>query len=159
VEDNNFPTIIGTDAKFKGELSFEKGVKILGGFEGRISTKGQLVVASEGKIQADIEAGTITVEGEINGNVAASELIELKNTARLQGDIRCERLIVVDGANFVGHCNVGNAAASKEASFKPVPSPVAKPAGPRPVSPSPAPTQQPSPTGTPIPVERKKLDL
>jgi len=112
-ESNNFPTIIGTDAKFKGELSFEQSVKILGSFEGRIATKGNLLVASEGTIQADIEAGTVIVEGEINGNVAAEDLVELKESARLQGDLRCERLIVVDGASFIGHCNVGKAGNNK----------------------------------------------
>ena len=113
MDESDFPTVIGPDAKFKGELSFEKSVKILGGFEGRIATNGNLVVAPEGVIQADIEAGTITVEGEISGNVAAKDIVELKNTARLQGDLRCERLIVVDGARFVGHCNVGNGTADK----------------------------------------------
>jgi cytoskeletal protein CcmA (bactofilin family) len=58
------------------------------------------------------------VEGEIKGNVSAQDLVELKSTARLQGDLRCERLIVVDGARFVGHCNVGNGAADKPASVK-----------------------------------------
>lgn len=132
MSDNDFPTIIGPDAKFKGELSFEKGVKILGSFEGRISTKGNLVVAAEGAIQADVEAGTITVEGEINGNISAEDLVELKNSARLQGDLRCERLIVVDGAHFVGHCNVGSDASSEAAAPKkaPVqaPQPVHRPA-------------------------------
>jgi len=117
-ESDNFPTVIGPDAKFKGELAFENGVKILGGFEGSISTKGNLLVASEGVIQADVEAGTVVVEGEINGNVAAADLVELKNTARLQGDLRCERLIVVDGASFVGHCNVGNGASGKGGAVK-----------------------------------------
>jgi cytoskeletal protein CcmA (bactofilin family) len=127
VSDNDFPTIIGPDAKFKGELSFEKGVKILGSFEGRISTKGNLVVASEGAIQADVEAGTITVEGEINGNISAEDLVELKNSARLQGDLRCERLIVVDGAHFVGHCDVGSVAAGEAAAPKKAPQPVQRP--------------------------------
>jgi cytoskeletal protein CcmA (bactofilin family) len=113
VNESEFPTIIGPDAQFKGDLSFDKGVKILGRFEGRVTTKGDLFVAAEGVLQADVEAGTISVEGEINGNIAAQDLIELKNTARLQGDLRCERLVVVDGASFVGHCSVGNGAAEK----------------------------------------------
>jgi cytoskeletal protein CcmA (bactofilin family) len=113
VNESEFPTIIGPDAKFKGELSFEKGVKVLGSFEGQINTKGTLVVASGAHMQADIEAGSIAVEGEVKGNMAASDLIELKQTATLQGDIRCARLVVIDGASFVGHCNVGNGAMDK----------------------------------------------
>jgi len=144
VSDNDFPTVIGPDAKFKGELSFEKGVKILGSFEGRISTKGNLVVASEGAIQADVEAGTITVEGEINGNVAAQDLVELKNSARLQGDLRCERLIVVDGAHFIGHCNVGGDAVDKTAPPKKSPVQMQQP------------VHQPGPAPLPTPLDSKK---
>ncbi len=105
--ENDFPTIIGADAKFKGDLSFDKSVKVLGSFEGRIDTKGDLLVASGGMLQADVEAGNIVIEGELNGNVAAKDMVELKESARLQGDLRCERLIVTEGARFVGHCSVG----------------------------------------------------
>ena len=146
MSDNDFPTIIGPDAKFKGELNFEKGVKILGSFEGNITTKGNLVVANEGIIKADVEAGTITIEGEINGNVAAQDLVELKNTARLQGDLRCERLIVVEGARFVGHCNVGNGATGGK--------PMAEKK-----TPLPSPAQRPGPTAVSGPASAKKDEI
>ena len=112
MNDADYPTIIGPDAKFKGELSFQKGVKVLGMFEGQINTDGTLVVASGAHLQADIEAGSIAVEGEVKGNMAAKDLIELKETAALQGDIRCGRLVVTDGATFIGHCQVGNGVAA-----------------------------------------------
>lgn len=116
--ENEFPTVIGADAKFKGDLSFDKGVKVLGSFEGRINTQGDLVVASGGTLQADVEAGNIIVEGELNGNIAAKDMVELKQSARLQGDLRCERLIVTEGARFVGHCNVGGGEETEGAEMK-----------------------------------------
>lgn len=125
-QQNDFPTVIGPDAHFKGELSFETGVRVLGSFEGQINTTGALHVAADGKLQADVAAGTITVEGEIRGNVAAQDVVELKNTARLQGDLRCGRLIVVDGAQFTGHCSVGEGAGTQAASRSERP----RPAGP-----------------------------
>ena len=109
-ENEEFPTIIGPDANFKGQLSFEKSVRVLGSFEGQIATQGTLEVADGANVQADIEAGNIRVEGGIKGNLAASDLVELKQSARIQGDIRCGRLVVTDGASFVGHCHVGNGA-------------------------------------------------
>jgi cytoskeletal protein CcmA (bactofilin family) len=111
LNDTEYPTVIGPDAKFKGELAFEKSVRVLGQFEGQISTKGTLQIANGAMVQADVEAGNVTVEGEIKGNMAASDLIELKDSAKIQGDIRCERLVVTEGASFVGHCHVGNGAA------------------------------------------------
>ena len=109
-ENEEYPTIIGPDANFKGQLNFEKSVQVLGSFEGQIATQGTLEVSDGANVQADIEAGNISVEGEIKGNLAASDLVELKQSARIQGDIRCSRLVVTDGASFVGHCHVGNGA-------------------------------------------------
>lgn len=145
MDESEFPTVIGPDAKFTGQLTFEKGVKVLGTFEGQIASKGTLVIASGSNIQADVEAGSIAVEGNIKGNMAASDLIELKQTANLQGDIRCERLVVSDGASFVGHCNVGNGAMEKRpapAAQKPLEKPVPAP----PKTPYQQPTTRPQQT-------------
>ena len=54
-----FPTILGPDASFKGEMSFEKGLRLQGRFEGKINTAGRLHIAKEAKMQADVEAGAI----------------------------------------------------------------------------------------------------
>jgi len=102
-----FPTILGPDAVFKGEISFEKGMRVQGRLEGKINTPGKLHVAKEAKLQADVDAGSIVVEGEVKGNLAASDRIELKNSARYEGDLRASRLVVEEGAVFSGHVSVG----------------------------------------------------
>jgi cytoskeletal protein CcmA (bactofilin family) len=102
-----FPTILGPDAKFKGELTFEKGMRVMGNFEGKINTPGRVHVAKEAKLQADVEAGGIVVEGEVQGNLSASDRIELKNSARYEGDLRASKLVVDEGAVFNGHVSVG----------------------------------------------------
>lgn len=106
-QNNEFPTVIGPDASFKGELSFEKGLRLMGKFEGRINTPGRLHVAREARMQADVEGGAIVVEGEVRGNLTANDRIELKQTARLEGDIRATKLTVDEGAVFSGHVTVG----------------------------------------------------
>jgi cytoskeletal protein CcmA (bactofilin family) len=102
-----FQTVLGPDVSFKGELSFEKGLRLMGKFEGKINTGGRLLVAKEAKMQADVEAGAIVVEGEVNGNLSANDRIELKNSARYQGDLSASKLIVDEGAVFRGHVTVG----------------------------------------------------
>jgi len=102
-----FPTILGPDARFKGELTFEKGMRVMGQFEGKVNTPGRVHIAKEAKMQADVEAGGIIVEGEVNGNLSANDRIELKNTARYEGDLRASRLVVDEGAVFNGHVSVG----------------------------------------------------
>lgn len=102
-----FPTILGPDASFKGEMTFEKGMRLHGKFEGKINTAGRLHVSKEAKMQADVEAGAITVEGDVNGNLNASDRVELKQSARYEGDLRASRLVVDEGAILVGHVTVG----------------------------------------------------
>jgi cytoskeletal protein CcmA (bactofilin family) len=103
----DFPTILGPDATFKGELSFEKGMRLLGKMEGKINTPGRLHVSKEAKMQCDVDAGAITVEGDVNGNLTAGDRVELKQSARYQGDLRSSRLVVDEGAILVGHVTVG----------------------------------------------------
>jgi cytoskeletal protein CcmA (bactofilin family) len=102
-----FPTVIGQDASFKGELTFEKGLRLIGKFEGRITTAGRLHIAKEARLQADVDSGAIIVEGEVKGNLTANERIELKQSARLEGDLRATKLTVEEGAVFTGHVTVG----------------------------------------------------
>jgi len=112
----DFTTVIGADAVFKGELSFDKGVRVDGRVEGKITTKGSLAISQAGKLQADVSAGAIVVEGSIKGNITASDRIELRQSARLEGDIKAAKLIVTEGATFQGHCSVGPNAAAAGAS-------------------------------------------
>ena len=102
-----FPTILGPDASFKGELTFEKGLRLMGKFEGKVNTPGRVHVAKEAKMSADVEAGGIVVEGEVHGNLSANDRIELKQSARYEGDLRATKLVVDEGAIFNGHVSVG----------------------------------------------------
>ena len=103
----DFPTVIGPDATFKGELTFDKGLRLQGKLEGKINTQGKLHVAKEAKMHADVDAGNITVEGEVRGNLTAADRIELKQSARYEGDLTASKLVVDEGAVFSGHVSVG----------------------------------------------------
>ena len=102
-----FSTVIGKDAKFKGELQFEGGVRIDGEFEGGIKTPGKVMVSQGGKMKAEIQAGTITVEGTVEGNLVANDKVELNASCKLNGDLKASKLTVAEGAVFVGRCEVG----------------------------------------------------
>lgn len=116
-----FPTIIGQDASFKGEMTFEKGLRLQGKFEGKINTGGRLHIAREAKMQADVDAAAIIVEGEVKGNLSAAERIELKASARYEGDLRATKLVVEEGAIFNGNVSVGPDAASRSRGGAPSP--------------------------------------
>lgn len=130
-----YPTILGPDATFKGEMTFEKGMRLQGKFEGKIATPGRLHIAKEAKMGADVEAGSIIVEGEVEGNLAASDRIELKASSRYKGDLTASKLVVEEGAAFVGHVSVGPDAAKigknagQRPAMAPPPPPIGKPQG------------------------------
>ena len=102
-----YPTILGPDANFKGEMSFEKGLRLQGRFEGKMNTPGRLHVAKEARMQADVDCSAVIVEGDVKGNLSANDRIELKATARYEGDLKASKLTVDEGAIFNGHVSVG----------------------------------------------------
>ncbi len=116
---SEFPTTIGSDAVFKGQLSFEKGVRLLGRFEGEINSDGQLVVAEGAALNGDVKAGTIQIDGQVKGNLSAKAKIRLTASARLEGDVEAARLEVAEGAVLVGRCVIGvNSKAKAPAQLK-----------------------------------------
>ena len=82
-------------------------MRLLGRFEGKITSGGRLQVSKEAKMQADVEASTVVIEGEVRGTLNCTDRIELKQSARYEGDLRTARLVVDEGAVFSGHVTVG----------------------------------------------------
>lgn len=102
-----FPTVIGADAKFKGQMQFEKGMKLLGTFEGEIASDGELLVAEGATLIGDVKAGTVRIDGKVTGNLEAKAKVQLSSSARLEGDVQAARLEVAEGAVLIGRCVVG----------------------------------------------------
>jgi cytoskeletal protein CcmA (bactofilin family) len=119
--DESQVTIIGADTHIKGEMSFDRSCKLLGKFEGTITAKGQLHVADGASCKAQVEAGEITVDGTIEGNVTAKEKIQLNAKAQIQGDVVASKLIVAEGAAFNGHVSVGPDAVKTSGGAAPTP--------------------------------------
>ncbi|MGB2984944.1 MAG: polymer-forming cytoskeletal protein [Phycisphaerae bacterium] len=120
---NEYSTTIGSDAVFKGELKFEKGVRLLGKFEGEISSEGQLVVAEGAALNGNVKAGTVRIDGHVKGNLNANTKVQLTASARLEGDVQTARLEVAEGAVLVGRCTVGVDAQGKAGLGKPATAP------------------------------------
>ncbi|HEX8875945.1 MAG TPA: polymer-forming cytoskeletal protein [Phycisphaerales bacterium] len=106
-DNENQVTIIGRDAKIKGELSFDASAKILGTFEGKIIAKGEVIIGETATCRATVEAGNVIVDGPLEGDVIARDRLQLTAKAKVKGDITAGSLSVIEGASFVGHCKVG----------------------------------------------------
>ncbi len=103
-----YPTTIGPDVFIKGHMQFEKGIRLLGRFEGEITSKGNLVAEEGSKMAGEIHAGNIRVDGEVKGNLTADSKVQLSASGRLEGDIQASRLEVAEGAVLSGRCLVGS---------------------------------------------------
>ena len=110
-----FPTVIGQDAFFKGELKFDKGVRLLGRFEGLVESKGELDIAEGASLEGEVKSGNVRVEGTVKGNLRATGKVHLSASAKLEGDLTTARLEVAEGAVFIGRCVVGSDSAVKGA--------------------------------------------
>ncbi len=94
---------IGKTIVIKGELTGDENLTIEGRVEGRVELRNhQLTIGSSGKVHAEILAKTVTVIGQVEGNVEATDLMEIRESGSLLGDIRAPRVIIADGANFKG---------------------------------------------------------
>ena len=94
---------IGQSIFISGELSGNEDLTIEGRVEGRIELRDHnLVIGPKGKIQAEIHAKTVTIHGEVVGNIHGDDRIEISNSGTVRGDIHAPRIVISDGARFKG---------------------------------------------------------
>ena len=104
MSNSELETILGDDINFRGKLEFKKNLQINGKFKGKITTGGNLIVGTNANVEADIETGSISIYGNLRGNVKAARKIELYKNARLIGDLKTQDLYVENGSRFNGSC-------------------------------------------------------
>ena len=101
-------TILGPEAAFDGKLTFQGAVRIDGKFSGEIVTEDVLVIGESGEVTANINVGSLILNGLVRGNVRAKKAVELHAPARLFGDIETPQLVIHSGVIFEGHCKMEN---------------------------------------------------
>jgi cytoskeletal protein CcmA (bactofilin family) len=94
--------ILGKGSEFEGKLTFEGTVRIDGKFSGEISTSDVLVIGEGARVQAEISAGSVVINGEVQGNVRAVNSIELHQPARVRGNLETPQLSIDKGVIFEG---------------------------------------------------------
>jgi len=101
-------TIIGRDTVIKGELTFTRQTRVLGRFEGKIVGEGDLEIAEGATCQADVEANSVTIDGNLEGNsVIAKEIVRLSETGVIRGDVTAAKMTMAEGASFFGNIAIG----------------------------------------------------
>jgi len=95
-------TYLAEDCEVKGSFVSTGNARIDGKIEGTIQVAGDLVIGQSAVLKANIEAQTISIAGEVRGNIKAKDLLELSSSSRLYGDINTKQLKIDQGARFIG---------------------------------------------------------
>ena len=99
---------LSRDIEIKGSIKFQKELLIDGKVEGKIKSNGVLTIGENADIRGEIKVKSITVYGKVQGNITAGERCELKSTGTLQGDLKAPRIVIEEGATFIGKSNLTN---------------------------------------------------
>jgi cytoskeletal protein CcmA (bactofilin family) len=99
-------TMIGPGITIEGEVTSDDEVVVGGVLRGKLQVEGAVTVESEGLVEADIGATSVSIGGNVTGNVTASERVDLLAGGRLIGDVKAARLTIADGASFKGNVDM-----------------------------------------------------
>lgn len=91
----------------EGDIRSDSNIRIDGRLKGTIQTKGRLVIGTTGVIEGEITCENADIEGVFMGKINVNQLLSLKATAKLTGDIITSKLAIEPGAMFSGACSMG----------------------------------------------------
>jgi cytoskeletal protein CcmA (bactofilin family) len=107
---------IGKSVIIKGELSGSEDLTIEGQVEGKIELRQNiLTIGPNGKIKAQVFAKTVVVQGEVTGNITATERVDIRDAGSVDGDLSAPRVAIADGAHFRGAIDMQKGGAPKAA--------------------------------------------
>lgn len=111
-------SVLGPTLKFKGELTADEDLLILGQIEGSIKHSSSLTIGEAGKVKAGVSAEYIVVEGQVKGDLKGSKCVKVRESAKINGNIVSPKVSLVEGATFNGKIDM-DADPAAAASEKP----------------------------------------
>ena len=116
--------VVGAASALRGQLATREDVWIDGQLEGEVQAPAhQVTIGAGGRVRADVRARAVIVEGELVGNVAASEMVTVRAGGRVVGDVRSPRVVLEDGCQFQGNVDMDSSPAGIATSSDPAATP------------------------------------
>ena len=107
IDKNHEINFISKGSKLEGDLTSSGDVRIDGHLIGAIKTQGRIVLGEEGLIEGEVICNSGIIGGEITASITSEDLLTLKSTAKLNGEIKAGKLAIEPGAIFSGKCSMG----------------------------------------------------
>jgi cytoskeletal protein CcmA (bactofilin family) len=98
---------IGVGTTIIGDVQSKGDIRVDGTLKGSVNTSGKVVLGKEGTIEGDIVCNSADISGVLQAKITVSQLLSLKSTAKLNGDIITNKLSIEPGASFTGSCSMG----------------------------------------------------
>ena len=99
--------MIGTGTTINGDIQSKGDIRVDGTLKGSVTTEGKVVLGIDGVIEGDVVCKNADVSGILKAKITVSQLLSLKTSAKLNGDITTNKLSIEPGAEFTGSCSMG----------------------------------------------------
>ncbi len=107
IKEGRLSGFVGSGTVLTGETNFQAMLRIDGHLTGTVtSTDGTLIVGSTGQVDANVRVSAAVINGTVNGDIIATEKLELGRSARVAGNVQAPRLVIEDGAILEGSCSM-----------------------------------------------------
>ncbi len=100
-KNNKLEALIGSNSEFKGDIAAQGTMRIDGKITGNIIAD-SVILGDDASVAGDIKARCVVIGGRVDGSISAEELVEIKHTGKLFGDIHTSKLSVAEGGIFEG---------------------------------------------------------
>ena len=103
---DNIQSALGSGTMIEGRFSFESPVRIDGSLKGEIKSSSALIVGKNATVNANIKVGALIILGSVEGEIEAEDLIEIRSSGTLLGDVITKRIALEEGGVFSGSCTM-----------------------------------------------------
>jgi cytoskeletal protein CcmA (bactofilin family) len=117
-QETNGINLIGYGTKIEGDVNSKSDIRIDGELVGNVDTSGKLVIGESGKVDGEIKCKNGDISGTITGKVNVSELLSLKASAKVYGDMVVNKLAIDPGCIFTGNCKMDTEASEHGSKSK-----------------------------------------
>ena len=115
--------LLGAGTSIKGDIKSNGDFRIDGSLVGSIHSKGKVIIGTTGKVDGEIICQSADISGEVKAQVTVAELLSLKATSKISGDVTTNKLAIESGAKFSGSCSMDNKEVRKDKFSSPTDKP------------------------------------
>lgn len=104
--DSTAINLLGAGTSIVGDITCNGDIRINGTLTGNLSTKGRLIIGETGKIKGEVSCKNADILGNVEGKITITDLLTLKATSNIMGEIIVGRIAIEPGCKFNGTCKM-----------------------------------------------------